>query len=118
MHPDHPLLARAQEALKKQLQDSQLRLQGELREKTKLLSDAKAKREKVGVELFGFQQQLAKLQMELERAHERHSQTAAHKEQAAARLKSLKTDHATELKLTKDERVRADKFQEELDRYG
>ncbi len=33
MHPEHPLLARAQAALKKQLQSEQLRLQEELREK-------------------------------------------------------------------------------------
>jgi hypothetical protein len=33
LRPDHPLLARAQAALKKQLEDSRLRLQEELREK-------------------------------------------------------------------------------------
>ncbi len=33
MQPDHPLLARAQAALKRQLQAEQLRLQEELREK-------------------------------------------------------------------------------------
>lgn len=118
MHPDHPLLQRAQDALKRQLQESQLRLEGELREKGKMLADAKAKRETVGVELFGFQQQLAKLQMELERAHERHADIAAMKEAADARLGSLKAEHAKEAALTKDERVRADKFQEELDRCG
>ena len=52
MNPDHPLLQRAQAALKKQLQESKLRVEGELREKTKLLNDAKSKRETVGVELF------------------------------------------------------------------
>ena len=118
MNPDHPLLQRAQAALKKQLQESKLRVEGELREKTKLLNDAKSKRETVGVELFGFQQQLAKLQMDLERAHERHTNIATLKEQADTRLRNFKADHEAELKLTKDERIRADKFQEELDRYA
>jgi hypothetical protein len=38
MHPDHPLLARAQDALKQQLLSEQQRLQEELREKTIMLN--------------------------------------------------------------------------------
>ena len=56
--------------------------------------------------------------MDLERAHERHTNIATLKEQADTRLRSFKADHEAELKLTKDERIRADKFQEELDRYA
>lgn len=116
MRPDHPLLARAQEALRVQLTESKLRVEGELREKSKLLGDAMKKREHLGVDLFGFQQQLAKLQMDLEKAHDRHTQIAARKEEADTRLHSLKALHDEKGKLTADERVRADKFQQELDR--
>lgn len=37
LHPDHPLLARAQEALKKQLLANKMRIEGELREKQNAL---------------------------------------------------------------------------------
>lgn len=37
LHEDHPLLERAQKALTKQLSADKLRLEGELREKTKTL---------------------------------------------------------------------------------
>lgn len=103
MHPDHPLLARAQDALKQQLLSEKQRLQEELREKTIMLNvrgpasvlhtciqrtaqaeaetrlhclfslqNAQGKRENIGVELYGFQQNLAKLQLSLEQTHQSH----------------------------------------------
>lgn len=116
LDPDNPLLARAQAALKKQLHDTQLRLEGELREKNKQLSDAKKDKEDLGVSLFNFQQQLAQLQMELEKAHETHSAMAALKEQATQRVCNLKAQHLNEAEEVKGERVRSQRFQEELDR--
>jgi hypothetical protein len=44
------------------------------------LQNAQNKRETVGVELYGFQQNLAKLQLQLEQAHQGH--------QALARLRT------------------------------
>lgn len=38
LHPDHPLLARAQEALKRQLVANKMRVEGELREKQNALN--------------------------------------------------------------------------------
>ena len=102
LHPDHPLLARAQDALKKQLLANKKRLEDELREKNnavkvrqemqerrrpRVLSGpirhanerrwlcmqmAKVKRESIGVELYGYQQGLAKLQMQLETTHQNY----------------------------------------------
>ena len=40
------------------------------------VQDAKQKREDLGVELYGFQQQLAKLQMQLEKSQEQHVQVS------------------------------------------
>lgn len=117
MDPDDPILAGTQAVLKRQLLECKLRLEGEVREKSKLLSDAKKKREDTGVDLFNFQQQLARLQMDLEKAHENHMSIAAAKEQAENRVHKLREDHKKDFRLVKDERIRADKFQEELDRY-
>lgn len=49
-------------------------LEEALREKGKELKDVKTRREDLGVELYGVQQQLAKLQMTLEKAHEEYAE--------------------------------------------
>ena len=116
LNPNDPVLARTQAKLKKQLVESKLRLEDELRERTKLFRDAQQSREQTGVKLFNFQQQLARLQMDLEKAHDNHSHIAALKEQAQGRVSQLKESHQQDVKLVKGERVRADKCQEELDR--
>lgn len=116
MDPNDPVLARTQAVLKRQLVESKLRLDGELREKSKLLKDAQKQREDTGVELFNFQQQLARLQMDLEKAHEKHVALATQKEQAQSKVQALKGSQADELTAVKGERLHADKLQEELDR--
>ena len=116
LDPDDPLLARAQEALKRQLKETQQRVQEELREKTKLLSDAKQRKEDLGVNLFNFQQQLATLQMELEKSHETHTKVAAQKDTIAQRVQEVNTQHDDEMNLHQGEKLRADNLQEELDR--
>lgn len=117
LDPDNPLLARAQAALRRQLQDTRLRLEGELREKNKQLSDAQHNKEDLGVTLFNFQQQLAHLQIELEKSHETHTAMASLKEEAVQRVSHLKAQHLNEVEQVKGERARSEKFQEELDRY-
>ena len=116
MNPDDPVLARTQAVLKKQLLESKLRIEGEVREKTKLLKDAQKHREDTGVDLFNFQQQLARLQMDLEKAQDRHVQLAEQKEAAGVRVSELKGTHEEEHRHVDEERVNADKFQEELDK--
>ena len=66
---DHPLMSRVQNALFDQLQNSAERVSLELRERTEEVRRVKSSREETGVELYGVQQQLAKLQMALENTH-------------------------------------------------
>ncbi len=66
---DHPLMERVQEALYQQLVQNHERVTLELREKEEDLRRVSQKREDIGVELYGVQQQLAKLQMALETTH-------------------------------------------------
>ncbi|KAK9829105.1 hypothetical protein WJX72_003917 [[Myrmecia] bisecta] len=118
MDADHPLLARAQEALKKQLQENKLRLEGELREKAGALKQVKRKREDVGVELYGFQQQLAQLQMGLEKARENHDLINKIRLQAEEQVAQLKRAAAEEEDMTQQERVKVEKFQADLDKLA
>ncbi|GFR48625.1 hypothetical protein Agub_g10540 [Astrephomene gubernaculifera] len=118
LRPDHPLLRRAQEALRSQFEANRTRLQEELREKTNALQQAKTKREALGVELYGFQQNLAKLQLALEQTHQNYQVINRTREQCEEQLQQLRQQMALEETDTKGERTRVEKFQLELDRLG
>lgn len=61
---------RLQNALSKQLNEENERLSLDLREKEESLKKLKFERESIGVQLYGVQQQLAKMQMVFERTHD------------------------------------------------
>ncbi|NXM66694.1 CCD40 protein, partial [Serilophus lunatus] len=93
LDPEHPLMSRFQAALKnyltKQLQQVNLELQ-ELRAASE---SSEAQREELGVVLFGAQQGLARLQQELQRSHQRHSQAAAARQRQEEELRDLRAAH-------------------------
>jgi len=62
-----------QHALFRQLTRAHERLTLALREKESGLTSVKKKREAIGVELYSFQQGLAKLQLQLETTHGMHA---------------------------------------------
>lgn len=115
VNPEHPLLARAQEALRKQLSEAKTRADEELREKGNLLKEAKKKREDVGVELYGVQQQLARAQMGLEKTQEKLADVASRRTEAEEDKAQLE-EALTEVVGRRDEdRHAADALQKELD---
>ena len=65
----HPLMERAQKALTAQLKETQQRLQSHLLQKEDNLKHATTERETLGVQLYSLQQQLARVQINLENAH-------------------------------------------------
>jgi len=67
---DHPLMSRIQAALTKQLTDEHERRDLQLREKEEELKKVKKNREEIGVQLYGVQHQLAKMQLNFERTHD------------------------------------------------
>lgn len=79
---------------------------------------AKAKRETIGVELYGFQQGLAKLQMQLETTHQNYQAISSLRTQSEAQLAELRQRLDDDSTTTKVERARVDKHQLELDRLG
>ena len=82
LEPDHPAMERVQFALQKQLKGAFDLAQLKLSEQSEELARQKRKREDVGVQLYQVQQQLAKLQMNLEKVHENHSIISQLREQA------------------------------------
>eukprot|EP00775_Hariotina_reticulata_P007189 gene7189-7403_t len=118
MNPDHPMLQRAQQGLANQLNAKRMRVEGELREKQNALTRAKKQREEVGVELYGYQQNLAKLQMSLESAQDKYQQLNTARQQAEQQLGQLKGSLQEQQALTKQDNQRAEIVQRELDKLG
>ena len=67
---------------------------------------AKTRREAIGVELYNFQQQLAKMQMQLEKAQENFAHISHIRRQAEEQLHSLQQTHAEEEQLTAQEKLK------------
>jgi coiled-coil domain-containing protein 40 len=66
----HHLMDRVHKAFKDQLEEANKRLEGIILEKTELLKRLSNERETDGVQLYSLQQQLARVQMSLESAHQ------------------------------------------------
>ncbi|KAM6245384.1 coiled-coil domain-containing protein 40 isoform 2-T2 [Porphyrio hochstetteri] len=115
LDPEHPLMRRFQAALKnyltKQMEKVNLDLQ-ELRTATK---KSKAQREEIGVSLYGEQQQLARLQMELEKIQGRCSQAATARRQLEEELEGLRLAHKKTCQNTDDERRQVSAMQTQVE---
>ncbi|GBF90586.1 hypothetical protein Rsub_03158 [Raphidocelis subcapitata] len=118
MDPDHPLLERAQRLLKDQLEAKRAQLHGELKEKRNALKRAQQQREAVGVELYGFQQTLAKLQLALAKAQEGLAETSEARQQIEADVAAAQALLEEQLGVAKQERAAVERSQRELDRLG
>lgn len=79
---------------------------------------AKKKREQIGVELYGYQQGLAKLQIQLESTHQSFQDISRMRAQTEDQLAQLKAHLEADSNDGKRERVRVEKHQMELDRLG
>ena len=118
LEPDHPAMERVQFALQKQLKGA-FDLAGlKLSEQSEELARQKRSREDVGVQLYQVQQQLAKLQMNLEKVHENHSIISQLREQAESDLSAMKPTYQDKLLEVKDNRAKNDKYQSELDQLN
>jgi chromosome segregation ATPase len=83
---DHPLLARVQKVLYEQISGQHERAHLQLRECEEEARKLVLHREDVGVTLYGAQQQLAKLQLQLEQLHDTVAAVTRSKEEADANL--------------------------------
>ena len=111
---ENPVIQPIQEALKKQLMEADLRVSADLRDKIAELKEAKEQRELTGVELYGVQQQLAKLQMELENKHNTLNIVTNIRQKAEDDLKVLKDKLAEAEMLYKNENEKVKKNKDDL----
>lgn len=92
---DHRLMAPVQAALRKELAQRDERVSLALRERETQLLAVKKQRELLGVELYSTQQGLAKLQLELEKRHERYEAAARNRAKNEAQLKEALEKYQT-----------------------
>jgi coiled-coil domain-containing protein 40 len=111
---ENPVIQPIQEALKNQLLEADLRVSAELRDKIAELKAAKEERELTGVELYGVQQQLAKLQMDLENKHNTLNVVSNIRQKAEDDLKVLKTKLSEAEMLHKNEEHKVRKNKDDL----
>lgn len=86
LEADHPAMVRVQAALQRQLSQAYEGKAQRFSEQAEELAREKQRREDVGVQLYQVQQQLAKLQMNLEKVHENYSLIAQMREAAEGNL--------------------------------
>merc|ERR1719450_707457 len=86
---DHPLLARLQKVLFEQISGQHERAQLQLRECEEEARKLVKHREDVGVTLYGAQQQLAKLQLQLEQLHDKFAMIHGKRQEDDDKLKQV-----------------------------
>ncbi|NXM14513.1 CCD40 protein, partial [Ploceus nigricollis] len=115
LDPEHPLMTRFQAALKnyltKQIEQVNLDLHG----MRSAMKTSKEQREELGVILYGAQQQLGQLEVELEKSHRRWAQAAAARQQLEEELQGLRGAHKEMCHNTDDERKKVSAMQTQVE---
>ncbi|NWH41263.1 CCD40 protein, partial [Chloropsis hardwickii] len=115
LDPEHPLMTRFQAALKNYLTKQIEQLNLELREMRAAMKSSQEQREELGVILFGAQQQLGQLDVELERSQERWARAAAARQQLEEELQALRAAHKEMCHSTEDERKKVSTMQTQVE---
>lgn len=111
---NNPLMDRAQKALTKQLQDAQVRLQAVLYEKKEELKRETLDREALGVQLYSLQQQLARIQVILEKAHDEYNTIVDARLQEEEMLRDISKNNKEQLSLHEEYVRQHKKYDHEL----
>mmetsp|Transcript_35276 Transcript_35276/g.80594 ORF Transcript_35276/g.80594 Transcript_35276/m.80594 type:complete len:891 (-) Transcript_35276:276-2948(-) len=118
LEPDNPLVVRIRDVLTKQLTDIHGRITEDLRVKEEDLRRIKRKREDIGVDLYGVQQQLAKLQMLVEKTHDEYNLVVKNREEAEINHERVNNEINTKRIEVTEQQRRLAKFQQELDKLS
>ncbi|CAD7668358.1 unnamed protein product [Nyctereutes procyonoides] len=118
LDPDHPLMVRFQDALKNYLNRQIEKLKLELRELSLATKQSRGQRQELGVDLYGVQQHLARLQMQLEKSHDLHSIAARARRQKEAELQAARLLYTRTCEAADGERRKLAALQAELERLA
>ncbi|CAE7189432.1 Ccdc40 [Symbiodinium sp. CCMP2456] len=115
---DHPAYKRLQEAWRKQLTGHNDRVTLQLREKQEELKKLVKHREDIGVTLYGAQQQLAKLQLQLEQLHDKYAMVQGQRLEDDEKLKNVTSDWEGKKVEVEEATRRLAKSQDELNQLN
>ena len=115
---DHPLMSRIQGALTKQLTDEHERRDLQLREKEEELKKMKKGREEVGVQLYGVQHQLAKMQLTFERTHDNFNIVQKYRVDSEKQLEVLQKQYEQRKEEADEQLKKVLRAQEELNQLN
>ncbi|XP_062392091.1 coiled-coil domain-containing protein 40 [Sardina pilchardus] len=115
LDPDHPLMKRFQSVLKDHLCKQLERLNMDLQEKVAVEKMEAAGRERLGVELYSVQLELARLQARLEEQHEANMRAATQRRQHQQQLELTRGRHHSTSHQAAKQRTRVTQLQTELE---
>ncbi|XP_078081715.1 coiled-coil domain-containing protein 40 [Mustelus asterias] len=115
LDPDHPLMKRFQEALKNHLSKQLDKLTLELRDLIWRMKKQTTEREDTGVILYGTQQSLAQIQMELEKLHDRCSSASSKRRKAEEDLAHVRNLYQMSQATSNSERSKVSQLQTEVE---
>jgi chromosome segregation ATPase len=115
---DNPLVVRIRDALRKQLEGVNEKVTADLRLQTEAVTRILKRREDVGVELYGVQQQLAKLQNAVEKAHDSFGVVVKVREQSEERKSTILSELSAKSHQLGEQKTRVAKLQGELDKLN
>ncbi|XP_077315749.1 coiled-coil domain-containing protein 40 isoform X1 [Lithobates pipiens] len=115
LDPNHPLMTRFQTALKSYLTKQIQSLDLELREMSTSMKKNKSEREDLGVILYGIQQELARLQMGLEKHYDKHAQVSTLRRQIEEDLEAIRNLYKTTHQSNDAERKKVSFMQAEVE---
>ena len=118
MDPDSDLMARPQRALKAQLLAQRERVLETLRERLENLRVTVAQRERLGQELYATQQQLAKMQLSMEKCQDNFTTVNKSRVASEAELTRVKQEVTAHEELVAAEKKKADTIQLELEKLS
>ncbi|XP_021033885.1 coiled-coil domain-containing protein 40 isoform X2 [Mus caroli] len=115
LDPDHPLMIRFQEALKGYLNRQMDKLKLDVQELDVATKQARSQRQELGVNLYGVQQHLARLQMQLEKSHDRHSLAACERRRKEEELQCARSVYNKTCQTANEERKKLAALQTEVE---
>mmetsp|Transcript_48887 Transcript_48887/g.116203 ORF Transcript_48887/g.116203 Transcript_48887/m.116203 type:complete len:887 (-) Transcript_48887:111-2771(-) len=115
---DHPLMGRVQAAMLRQLQAQHERASLNLREKQEEYKKLVKHREEIGVTLYSAQQQLAKLQLQLEQLHDNFAVVQTARIEDDEKLKKVQEEHDSKVGDVEDAKKRLQKSQDEINQLN
>ena len=118
MDPDSDLMARPQRALKAQLEAQRERVLETLRERLENLRVTVSQRERLGQELYATQQQLAKMQLSMEKCQDNFADVNKSRIESDAALVHVKEEMKAHEELVVAERKKAEMIQQELEKLN